>query len=171
MTTFDHELIKNIYSSVVNSIGYKTDSTILANVEKMINEKYSNLYWSDDYTREDGELGPETASANQRRINSGFYHKYMQGIGLDIGYKGSKSDALTVLGTAIGVELGDKGYNGINLPYPTESQDYVYSSHMLEHVETSNVEKTIQEWFRVLKNGGFMVVSLPPGLWKLRDQI
>src|SRR3990167_5723312 len=142
---YDYELIKNIYHHIVNSLGYKSNDCIILNIERMIQEKHPNIFMSDNKIREDSQLGPETASANQRRINSGFYVRYMSGYGLDIGYRGAKKDVLTVLETAKGVELGDKGYDGINLPHPTESQDYVYSSHMLEHVGTNNVDKTIQE--------------------------
>jgi predicted SAM-dependent methyltransferase/ADP-heptose:LPS heptosyltransferase len=39
--------------------------------------------------------------------------------------------------------------------------DFVFSSHMLEHVEPEKLVKTLKEWFRVLKLGGFMVLYLP----------
>lgn len=36
--------------------------------------------------------------------------------------------------------------------------DLVYSSHVIEHVEMSDVEATIKEWARILKPGGWLEV-------------
>lgn len=39
------------------------------------------------------------------------------------------------------------------------SMDYVFSSHLLEHIE--DTEATLREWWRVLKVGGYLVLYLP----------
>jgi SAM-dependent methyltransferase len=44
-------------------------------------------------------------------------------------------------------------------PIGSESYDFVLSSHSLEHC--ANVLKTVEEWHRVLKLGGVMVVVVP----------
>lgn len=45
--------------------------------------------------------------------------------------------------------------------FSTESMDFVFSSHLLEHIEPDNVVKTLREWMRVLKVGGYLVLYLP----------
>lgn len=44
------------------------------------------------------------------------------------------------------------------LPFPDASFDLVYSSHVLEHVEMSDVERTVAEWARIVKPGGWLEV-------------
>lgn len=84
----------------------------------------------------------------------------MQGSGLDIGYKGSLGDnAEPVLPTATGVDVDFPGYDGHNLPFESESQDYVFASHTLEHCPLPKLSLT--EWFRVVKTGGHLVVIVP----------
>lgn len=104
-------------------------------------------------------LGPEAAASNEYRILTGFYNQYCQGKGLDIGYRGSVKDADPVLPNAVGIDLDYPGYNGLHLPFDDETQDYVWASHILEHVV--NWQKTLQEWYRVLKVGGYMIICVP----------
>lgn len=44
------------------------------------------------------------------------------------------------------------------MPFPAESFDLVYASHVLEHVEWHEVAATVAEWSRVLKPGGSLEV-------------
>lgn len=105
------------------------------------------------------KLGPETKKNHISRTANLFYNKYMQGSGLDIGYKGSTVDAEPVLSGAIGVDTDYPNYDGEVLPFPDESQDYVFTSHVLEHI--ANPIKAINEWFRVLKVGGYLILIVP----------
>lgn len=41
----------------------------------------------------------------------------------------------------------------------SQSLDFVYSSHTLEHMQ--DTEKTLKEWWRVVKQGGYLVMYLP----------
>jgi predicted SAM-dependent methyltransferase/ADP-heptose:LPS heptosyltransferase len=41
------------------------------------------------------------------------------------------------------------------------SMDFVFSSHMLEHVEEENLVKCLKEWMRVIKPKGYLVLYLP----------
>jgi predicted SAM-dependent methyltransferase len=43
------------------------------------------------------------------------------------------------------------------------SMDFVYSSHLLEHLE--DTEKTLREWWRVIKVGGHLCLYLPHKLF------
>lgn len=105
-------------------------------------------------------LGPETERSHKKRFINGFYKTYMNGKGLDIGYRGSVKGRIdAVLPTAIGIDIDYPGYDGITLPFNSESQDYVFSSHCLEHID--DPFQAIQEWWRVLKVGGYLVVTVP----------
>lgn len=94
--------------------------------------------------------------------NISFWQKYTKGrhgTGLDIGYAGYLDNVVPILPSATGIDLNTPNYNGRNLPFPDGSQDYVYSSHFLEHV--SNYKQAIQEQFRVTKKGGFIIIVVP----------
>lgn len=103
--------------------------------------------------------GPETQRSHAFRQASGFYDEFMKGNGLDIGYKGSLEEALPVLPTATGVDVDYPGYDGKCLPFSDESQEYVFSSHTLEHI--SDTTQAIREWFRVLKTNGYLIIIVP----------
>jgi ubiquinone/menaquinone biosynthesis C-methylase UbiE len=48
-----------------------------------------------------------------------------------------------------------------SLPYPSESIEAIFSSHVLEHLFMDEVEKLILEFARVLKTGGVCRVVVP----------
>lgn len=104
-------------------------------------------------------VGQESRKTWKEKLENGFFDKYMSGIGLDIGGTGYVSDVKPILPSAIIVDLDYPGYDGYRLPFADQSQDYVYSSHCLEHIY--NDERTIKEWFRVLKVGGHMIIVVP----------
>jgi SAM-dependent methyltransferase len=93
--------------------------------------------------------------------------RYCTGIGLDIGCgsmieeKGFPTEN-KIVPHAIGF---DKGYTNVRgsaekIPWFTnESLDFVFSSHLLEHIE--DYKGCLQEWWRVLKVGGMLVLYLP----------
>lgn len=106
--------------------------------------------------------GPESQKNHETRLKTGFYKKYMSGRGLDIGYKGNggrADDTVPVLDTAIGIDMDYPMYDGKTLPFPEAEFDYVYASHVLEHVEPAH--EYIADWFRVLKPGGHLVIAVP----------
>jgi predicted SAM-dependent methyltransferase/ADP-heptose:LPS heptosyltransferase len=83
---------------------------------------------------------------------------YVQGVGLDIGCGEEK-----VFPHAIGLDE----VPGTNLcqdasdlaMVATGSLDFVYSSHLLEHIQDH--EAALKEWWRVVKVGGHLVLYLP----------
>lgn len=103
--------------------------------------------------------GPETERSHKKRMQNGFYEKYMYGDGLDIGYRGSIEWAEPVLDDAIGIDRDYPKYDGIHLPFDDNSMDYVFSSHCLEHI--TDYSRTIEEWFRVLKLNGRLIIIVP----------
>lgn len=52
------------------------------------------------------------------------------------------------------------------IPFPNNSSDLVYHSHVLEHIDRENVGKFLTEIFRVLKPGGILRICVPD-LWQL----
>ena len=43
--------------------------------------------------------------------------------------------------------------------FASQSMDFVFSSHLLEHIE--NYKAALKEWFRIVKQGGYLVLYLP----------
>ena len=75
--------------------------------------------------------------------------------GLDIGY-GKSYDPLPGF---TGVEIGDIGYDGKNLPYESEHFEIVFASHMLEHCPNPNA--MIMEMYRVCRIEGMIIITVP----------
>lgn len=107
--------------------------------------------------------GAETRKNHQRRQQlptpRNEYDTYFSGKGIDVGYRGYHLNIDPVVKNAIGVDTDYPGYDGENLPFPDESLDFVHSSHCLEHIE--NYVKALQEWYRVLQVGGYMIITVP----------
>lgn len=47
------------------------------------------------------------------------------------------------------------------LPYPDASMDFIYSSHVLEHLSTQEADSLMTEISRILKRGGFLRIVVP----------
>lgn len=45
--------------------------------------------------------------------------------------------------------------------FASQSMDFVFSSHLLEHIKPESVGWTLKEWCRVIKPKGFLVLYLP----------
>lgn len=46
-----------------------------------------------------------------------------------------------------------------SIPLPNESQEYIFSSHVVEHMV--NLWKAIEEWIRLLKVDGYLIIICP----------
>lgn len=100
-------------------------------------------------------VGNESSKTYVARMSNGFMEKYLSGQHiLEIG-PGPEA----IVAQAIAIGPGYPGYNGTVLPFNDQSQDAVYSSHCLEHVTDSAA--SLREWFRVLRVGGFLVITVP----------
>ena len=107
-------------------------------------------------------VGIESIKSYKEKIESGFMQKYLSGKNiLEIGFAGYNPgrEVVPITEHAIGIDQGYPGYDGVHLPFPDGSQDAVYSSHCLEHIP--DWQTTLEEWFRVLKVGGFLVIVVP----------
>jgi SAM-dependent methyltransferase len=105
-------------------------------------------------------VGTESRKSYAEKIVNGFFAKYLSGEAiLEIGYKGYIDGTVPIVPQAIGIDLDYPGYDGVRLPFPDESQDAVYSSHCLEHIQ--EYQDVLREWYRVLKIGGYLIVIVP----------
>ena len=98
----------------------------------------------------------QTSFSHPMRLARGDFDRYLKGNGIDIG---AGPDPLRPpLGSVISWDLpqGDAQYlEGI----PTNSLDFVYSSHCLEHMR--DVRIAISNWARVLKPKGIFYILIP----------
>ena len=104
-------------------------------------------------------VGGESRKTYVEKLSNGFFLKYMYGNGLDIGFSGYEPNVVSILAGAIGVDTTYEGYDGKILPFEDYSQQFVYSSHCLEHI--SDYKQAIQEWHRVTKIGGYIITVVP----------
>jgi ADP-heptose:LPS heptosyltransferase/predicted SAM-dependent methyltransferase len=92
---------------------------------------------------------------------------YLRGRGLDLG-----AGTFKVLPHVLSVDNGHHEQFGHNIHpdirvetcekmdiFASQSMDFVYSSHLLEHIE--NFKAALIEWWRLVKVGGYMVLYLP----------
>lgn len=111
--------------------------------------------------RADGPQGNEAAKVRWAIV------PYTRGKGLDVGCGPSKAFAHFT-----GVDnLADVKLFGITmqpdvvvddacvLPFAAGSQDFVFSSHLLEHIP--DPVAALREWWRVLREGGHLILYLP----------
>ena len=47
------------------------------------------------------------------------------------------------------------------LPFPDNTFDIVYASHVIEHIKRNDVEMVLKEWVRVTKPGGLVRIATP----------
>lgn len=117
----------------------------------------TNLIASIDPER---QVGPEVRKTMRMRISNGFFALFFSGSNiLDIGFRGDNPANQPIVPWAIGVDKGYPGYDGATLPFEDRSQDTVHSSHCLEHIP--DPRGALAEWFRVLRIGGFLVLTVP----------
>lgn len=103
-------------------------------------------------------VGTESSKTYQDKLDNGFFKKYMSGIGIELGYKGY-TNTETLLETSLGIDLDTPNYDGKHIPVGDNTQDYFYSSHVLEHIEDYKI--AIKEWHRVIKPGGYIITVVP----------
>jgi SAM-dependent methyltransferase len=124
----------------------------------------------EQYTKQElmsRKIGPETAKSFEYKIDNDFWFKYANGENiLEVGYDGGL-ECVPIFPHATGVDLKYPGYDGVHLPFEDSSQDTVYASHIFEHVD--DWKTTLQEWFRVLRVGGFLIVIVPH-MWLYEKQ-
>jgi len=118
----------------------------------------------------------EQSKAAKRRFYDGnFHNRYFVGHGIDVGgkpdplgqYAGMFSGMLSA--RTWDIEDGDAQYlDGV----PDNHYDFLHASHCLEHMV--DVPVALGNWIRVVKPGGFLVITVPDedlyeqGVWPSR---
>lgn len=97
-------------------------------------------------------MGKEAYKSMDRRHANGDFTRYFKGAGLDVGC----GNACMMGATPYDKEDGDATF--LN-EYDSGSFDWVHSSHCLEHLE--NPYAGLMNWFRVLRRGGHLIVTVP----------
>ncbi len=57
--------------------------------------------------------------------------------------------------------IADFNYDILNLPFDNNSVVEIYSSHLIEHLSYEEFEKGINEWFRILRKEGKLIMQFP----------
>src|SRR6185437_7980748 len=108
---------------------------------------------------------PETSCGFESSKVASIAVPYLQGRGVDCGC-GMSPVWPSAIGIDNGHHFGERAA-GIRSDatdlsmFADGSLDYVFSSHVLEHIPVSKVLPTLKEWWRVLKVGGRLVLYLP----------
>jgi len=105
----------------------------------------------------------ECSKSLQRRLSdSNFLRKYFVGNGIDIGGKPDPlllyKELFPLINSIKTWDWEDGDAQFLNAVV-TASFDFVHSSHCLEHL-VDPVEG-LQNWFRVLRDGGYMIITVP----------
>lgn len=102
----------------------------------------------------------ETSRAYPRRLQSGYFNKYITGKVIDIGcgrfdtYDGA--DPVTPDCVMHDKDICDAETMEV---YADESFDCVHASHVLEHL--NDPIKAIKNWFRLVKPKGHLIITVP----------
>lgn len=98
------------------------------------------------------------------------YSSYLSGHVLDFGCGSKPYRSLFTVESYLGVDIklgesqpshqgADVFYDGRHLPFEDKRFDSIFSSEVIEHI--FNIDEIVAELFRVLKPGGFLVVTTP----------
>lgn len=87
-------------------------------------------------------------------LGSGVAKTYSHWIGVD-----NKKDT-ALFGQPINPDITIETAERLEL-FASQSMDFVFSSHLLEHIEPAKVADTLKEWMRVIKPKGYLVLYLP----------
>jgi SAM-dependent methyltransferase len=98
----------------------------------------------------------ETRKARKRRHEEGFFQKYCNGRGIDIGCGNDPIlPDVDMWDLSISKDHDATYMKGI----PDNTYDFVYSSHCLEDLEKPDV--AIKNWWRILRDDGYLIIFVP----------
>lgn len=101
-------------------------------------------------------------SIQRRQSDPNFIRKYFVGDGLDVG---GKPDPLVLyqelfpLMRSVKTWDWEDGDGQFLEDIPNATLDFIHSSHCLEHL--MDPEIGLKNWFRVIKEGGYLIVTIP----------
>jgi len=108
-------------------------------------------------------MSNETSKSVLRRLHdSRFASRYFVGNGIDIGCGndsiGRYSDIFPLMRKVVAWDISD-GDAQMMVSVSNNSYDFVHSSHCLEHLV--DPYEGLLNWFRILKPGGHLVITIP----------
>ena len=106
------------------------------------------------------KLEIETKRSLDHWHRDGLLRKYLRGENiLNIGPRRGKTETQPGSPGEIAVDLDYPGYDGKTLPFSNESQDAVFCYYYLQGLD--DYRSTIDDFFRVLRVGGFLIIVVP----------
>lgn len=152
--------MKSIAATAAGQLDQETIPTVVRFLKSMLR----SLLGRDLYEAIGRSLPRKSETSRHRSLLA----KYCTGCGIDIGFGG---DPITPTAlrmdlpspyTAVGRASVQLGGDCRNLHWLRNGMlDYVYSSHVLEDFPESETISTLQEWTRVLRPGGRLILLLP----------
>jgi SAM-dependent methyltransferase len=103
----------------------------------------------------------ETSKSKPRRESEGFYEKFIKGYGIDIGVgRIDTFDGADPISVENCFHHDKDTCDAVTMDvFQDETFDYVYASHILEHVNYPS--KAIRNWYRICKKGGYLIIAVP----------
>jgi hypothetical protein len=105
----------------------------------------------------------EQSKSAKRRYNDGQFHtKYFRGSGIDVGAgNDTLGNHINHFPSITSIKAWDMpdGDAQYLVTVPDNAYDFLHSSHCLEHMEDYGV--ALYNWIRVVKSGGYLVISIP----------
>lgn len=101
-------------------------------------------------------MAHETSKCLEKRLKSGDFDKYLRGKGIDIG---CGDDLLKAPHASVDPWDQSQGSAEFLESVASDTYDFVYSSHCLEHLES--VDRALSNWVRVLKPAGYLYLVVP----------
>lgn len=102
----------------------------------------------------------ETEKSKKRRIEENFFSKYITGKGIDIGcgreYGYNEDSKIHESSLAHDLDMCDAHEMSL---FKDETFDYVYASHILEHLKDPSL--AIKNWYRICKTDGYIIICVP----------
>lgn len=87
-------------------------------------------------------------------------HEKSEGVRLYLGCGVKRIDGFINI-DGVMTDAADRVMNVLDLDFPANTVDEIYSSHMIEHLTSEQFDVALQNWYTILKPGGLMTLRCP----------